>query len=197
MRGTLDADQLERATTILVDASDRLTRLTQDLVDVGRVAGGDLDMRPADVDMVELVRVAADQLRPSLESHQLDVDAPDRPVFVRADRARIGQVLGNLLDNAVKYSPAGGTIRMRLTPDDVGVTVAVTDPGIGLPEGASETVFEPFGRASNAKTVGVAGMGLGLHVSRAIVERHGGRIRAESAGEGQGTTVSFWLPRPL
>jgi signal transduction histidine kinase len=77
---------------------------------------------------------------------------------------------------------------------DGGVLLSVDDPGIGLPPGASTTIFEPFGRARNAETSSIPGLGLGLHISRGIVERHGGRIWAESKGEGRGTTVHVWLP---
>jgi signal transduction histidine kinase len=141
------------------------------------------------------------------------VDVPDdEPCVVRADPARLEQVLANLLSNAVKYSPSGGQIRVSVRPassegsgapaapgasdgsDGDGVAIVVQDPGIGLPAGAAQQIFQPFGRASNATELNVPGMGLGLFVSRGIVERHGGRITAESAGEGRGTSVTVWLP---
>jgi signal transduction histidine kinase len=111
-----------------------------------------------------------------------------------ADPHRLQQVLSNLLENAVKYSPAGGDVEVTLRIDGLGVLVCVSDSGIGLPTTAAETIFEPFGRASNAQRQQLPGMGLGLYIARQIVEQHGGRIWADSAGEGLGTQVSVWLP---
>jgi signal transduction histidine kinase len=85
-------------------------------------------------------------------------------------------------------------VRVAVDQDPDGVRVSVADEGIGLPAGALESIFDPFGRAANATESGIPGLGLGLHIVRSFVERHGGRIWAESAGEGRGTTVSFWLP---
>jgi signal transduction histidine kinase len=98
------------------------------------------------------------------------------------------------VDNAVKYSPDGGEVRLALRQEGEGVLLRVQDEGIGLPPGAAAAIFEPFGRADNAERRHLPGLGLGLHICRGIIERHGGRIWAESAGEGRGTTVSIWLP---
>jgi signal transduction histidine kinase len=118
----------------------------------------------------------------------------DGPCPVVADPDRLDQVLGNLIENALKYSPAGGTVRVTVERADGGARVSVADDGIGLPAGAAETIFTPFGRATNAAESGISGLGLGLYIGRSFVERHGGRIWAESAGENRGTTLSFWLP---
>jgi signal transduction histidine kinase len=110
------------------------------------------------------------------------------------DPKRVRQVAVNLLNNAIKYSPDGGEIGVQLVFDDTGALLSVVDQGIGLPADAVETIFEPFGRASNAKSSQIPGMGLGLHVARRIAEAHGGRLWAESKGEGQGATMRLWLP---
>jgi signal transduction histidine kinase len=102
--------------------------------------------------------------------------------------------LTNLLDNAVKYSPAGGEIRVTLTPDGGGALLRVQDHGIGLPGESTETIFEPFGRAPNGAARQIPGLGLGLHICREIIGRHGGWIRATSDGEDRGTTIALWLP---
>jgi signal transduction histidine kinase len=141
------------------------------------------------------------------------IDLPERPLLVNGDSGRLEQVLDNMLSNAVKYTPAGGEITVRLgevlpgssfdttstrppwAPDARGgIVLTVTDTGIGMPLGEQERIFEPFGRATNATQYGMPGMGLGLYICRLIVEAHGGRMWAESAGEGQGTTVGVWLP---
>jgi two-component system, OmpR family, sensor kinase len=113
---------------------------------------------------------------------------------VLVDRDRIEQVLANLLGNAAKYSPDGSTIDVRVSLVDDGALLEVRDAGIGLPPGTTETIFQPFGRAANATRRQVPGMGLGLYISRQIVDQHGGRMWAASPGEGEGTTVSVWLP---
>ena len=112
-----------------------------------------------------------------------------------ADADRLEQVITNLLENAAKYSPHGGSIEVELrwTERD-GVSLVVRDYGIGFPASAAERIFEPFGRASNAAERNIPGLGLGLYISRQIVERHGGRLWAESLGEGRGTTFQMWLP---
>jgi signal transduction histidine kinase len=103
-------------------------------------------------------------------------------------------VLDNLLSNAVKYSPGGGEIRVSLRQMVDGITLSVSDSGIGLTPGAQERIFEPFGRAPNATRQGLPGMGLGLHICLRIAEAHGGRMWAESDGEGHGMIVHMWLP---
>ena len=113
---------------------------------------------------------------------------------------RLEQVLDNMLSNAVKYTADGGKITVRLVVVDRlagerdGLVLTVTDTGIGLPPGEAACIFEPFGRASNARQHGAPGLGLGLHICRRIVDAHGGRVWADSPGEGQGTTLSVWLP---
>jgi signal transduction histidine kinase len=103
-------------------------------------------------------------------------------------------VLTNLLDNARKYSPDGGIIGLTLARAGDDAVLSVRDSGIGLPPDAADSIFHPFGRALNATSRNLPGMGLGLYICRNIVERHGGRIVAESAGEGQGTTITVTLP---
>jgi signal transduction histidine kinase len=121
-------------------------------------------------------------------------DLPAGPLMVSGDAGRLEQILDNLLSNAVKYSPHGGEIRVRLGEAQDGVVLTVSDTGIGLTPGAQDRIFEPFGRAANASRQGLPGMGLGLHICRQIADAHGGRMWAESGGEGQGMHVSLWLP---
>src|SRR5205823_174973 len=110
---------------------------------------------------------------------RLVLETSDPIAPVSADAGRIDQVLMNLLDNALKYSPGGGAILVSVHADGNGARTDVRDEGIGLPPGTTETVFTPFGRAANAVTESVPGMGLGLYICRNIMERHGGWIRAE------------------
>jgi signal transduction histidine kinase len=186
---------LSRALDRIAEGSRQLAALIEDLLDVSRLRLGRLDLRLESLDLARLSRDVTERYREQTdETHVLTVVAPDRPCLVEADRHRLDQVLTNLLDNALKYSPDGGEVRVTVAAVSGGGLVAVHDPGIGLPAGAAEAIFAPFGRATNAVERNLPGLGLGLHICRGIVERHGGRIWAESAGDGRGTTVSLWLP---
>ena len=194
-RGTLDADHLADALRKLDQSADRLVELTGDLLDVARIRTGQLPLDPCPLDLAALVDTAVAQARTRADDgHRLMLDADGDLPPVMADAGRIEQVLTNLLDNAVKYSPAGGEVAVVVRAEGAGAAVAVRDTGIGLPPGAADAIFAPFGRAANAAASRLPGMGLGLYICRSIVERHGGWIAAASAGEGRGTTVTFWLP---
>ena len=193
-RGVLTPETLERGTALIVQSADRLAGLISDLLDVSRLRTGQLALRPRPTDLGQLVRAVAAHHADRADGHALVVDVPDAACVATVDPDRLEEVFENLLDNAFKYSPAGGVVRIELVPGDGRATVRVSDQGIGLPPGAAESIFEPFGRAANAVQAHLPGMGLGLHICRGVVELHGGDIRAESPGEGRGTTVVVELP---
>lgn len=194
-RGTLDPTRLADSLTLLDAATDRLTVLIDDLLDVSRIRAGRLLLTRVPTDLAALLRRAVAQLAEQAEAAQrIHLDLPPRLPVLWVDPLRIDQVLTNLLDNALKYSPQGGAVRVVAREADGGVLVRVEDHGIGLPPGYEERIFEPFGRAPNAARSNLPGMGLGLYICRNIVERHGGRIWAESSGEHAGATFAFWLP---
>ncbi|MCC6628010.1 MAG: sensor histidine kinase [Chloroflexi bacterium] len=193
--GRLESERLQRGLARIVEASDRLTALTDDLLDSTRIRLGQLALRAEPLDLAALTRTIVERTQAGLDSrHRLELTLPDEPVQIVGDASRLEQVLDNLLDNAIKYSPGGGLVRVGLCPVADGVLLTVADEGIGLPDGLAQDIFEPFGRADNARRDHVQGLGLGLHICRSIVERHGGRITAESEGEGRGTTFRVWLP---
>jgi len=152
-----------------------------------------LRLRP--LDLTELVREVVGRYQEQLSGtgHVL-LDIVGTPGTVSADPDRIEQVLTNLLDNALKYSPDVAELHVRIQPKARGLLLEVQDHGIGLPPAAAERIFEPFSRATNAEQLQITGMGLGLFICRNIVEQHHGRIWARSAGEGTGTVISVWLP---
>jgi signal transduction histidine kinase len=147
----------------------QLRPLQTDLAELTRRVGGMYSMRQAESRCLVLTREAAVGGCPLI-----------------ADSLRLEQVLKNLIDNAVKYSPRGGTIRVRLEADYEGWLLTVRDEGLGLPPGSEDRIFQPFGRAANAATSRIQGMGLGLYIIRQIVHGHTVRLWAEGAGEGQG-----------
>jgi signal transduction histidine kinase len=194
--GTLPPELLERGLRRIEDASDRLTALVRDLLDVSRMSSGALPLRPREMDLVELLRdlVSRSQEQMGPNGRAL-LDILGAPPSVTGDADRLEQVFQNLLDNAIKYSPQGADLRVRAQSKAGGVLIEIQDRGIGLPNGAADRIFEPFGRAPNAQERQIQGMGLGLYICRNIIEQHRGRIWARSDGEDQGTLVSVWLPQ--
>ncbi|MDI3287443.1 ATP-binding protein [Polyangium sp. 15x6] len=171
----------------------RLTALTNDLLDVSRIAEGRLTIRAEQVSLADLAREAVANAAISLQKHAIVMVEPFDDLVVIGDRSRLAQVIANLLDNAVKYSPSGGTIRVALAKRDSQALLSVTDPGIGIPKEQQGMLFERYFRARNAPITAYGGLGLGLYISRDIVERHGGRIWMESE-VGQGSTFTVALP---
>jgi PAS domain S-box-containing protein len=195
--GDLNDEMLERSLKRIDHASNRLTNLVRDLLDVSRMSAGTLPLRLRSLDITELVREVAGRYQEQLpDGGKLLIDIVGTPGDLAGDPDRLEQVLTNLLDNAVKYSPEGAELLVRLQPKARGVLLEVEDRGIGLPTGAAERIFEPFSRASNAEVRQITGMGLGLFICRNIVEQHRGRIWASSPGEGCGVVMSVWLPQP-
>ncbi len=193
--GQLTPERLASSCRVIDQATSRLARLTEDLLDLWRMRAGHLGLDLAPVDLAELTREAVSRHRELLTRQlQVRVEVPGKPCPVMADAERIEQVLSNLLDNAAKYSPEGGEIRVTLRAQGESFVIQVEDPGIGLPAGTAETIFEPFERASNAAERHLPGMGLGLSICRSIAERHQGHIWAESAGEDRGTCMFLELP---
>jgi signal transduction histidine kinase/HAMP domain-containing protein len=194
-RGDLNVERLARSTQSIDEATGRLTRLIEDLLDVSRIRTGRLPLETSTLDLAALLRSLAERYEDQLdERHKLVLKTAPQGPLVTADAGRLEQVLTNLIENAIKYSPDGGEIRVGLRRQDGGALLTVQDPGIGLSEGANELIFQPFGRAPNAAERHIPGLGLGLYICRSIIDRHGGRIWAESAGPGRGTTMSVWLP---
>jgi len=194
-RGRLDADRAAAYAATIEQGANHLAVLTADLLDVSRLRLGQLPLRLQPIDIVALVVTVGAEHRERLdEHHHLVIDVGPDLCPVIGDPQRLVQVVDNLIDNAAKYSPAGGRVQVDVQPEDDGVLIQVRDEGIGLPPGTAESIFEPFARAPNAIDRRLPGLGLGLHICRGIIERHGGRIRIESTGEDRGTTASVWLP---
>jgi signal transduction histidine kinase len=195
--GDLTDETLQRSLRRIDHASDRLAALVRDLLDVSRISVGSLPLRLQPLQVTELAREIVGRYQEQHEQGgRVLLEIVGAPGQVLADSDRLEQVLTNLLDNAVKYSPEGPEVRVRVQAKARGVLIEVQDQGIGLPPLAADGIFEPFSRASNAEKRQIAGMGLGLHICRNIVEQHRGRIWARSPGEGRGTAISVWLPQP-
>ena len=193
--GDLTDEMLTRSLGRIDRASDRLTALVRDLLDVSKISAGNLPLRLQTLELTELVREVVGRYQEQLAgTGHLLLDIGGTPAAVSGDPHRLEQVLTNLLENALKYSPDGAELGVRVQPKARGVLVEVSDRGIGLPPEAAERIFEPFSRAANAEERQITGMGLGLYICRNIVEQHHGRIWARSEGLGRGTVMSVWLP---
>lgn len=176
-------------------ASDRLAELIDNLLLVQRMDAGGL---PIDLERVALDQLVAEVVAETAArapAHQVCAAVSAGLPPVRGDPRRVRQVLTNLVDNAIKYSPAGGEIWVAAEPHDEAVLVSVRDQGLGIPAAHLAQVFERFHRVDSERTRTIRGTGLGLAICRAIVTAHAGRIWAESAGEGCGSTFRFTLPR--
>lgn len=192
--GVVGADM--EAWTVLQAELDRLRRLTEDLTAVSRAEEHRLDLRPSLVDPAALVTRAIQAAEPAYVAKGVALQASIGHGLsqVRVDPDRLGEVLANLLANALRHTPAGG--RVDLTARGLGdkLELAVTDTGEGIPPELLERVFERFFRVDPARTRNSGGSGLGLTITRAIVEAHGGRVWAESAGRSGGARFVVRLP---
>ena len=187
-----NADRAQLVQTIL-EESERLNRFVQNLLDMTRLGYGALQPNREWVDLREIVGRAQRQMARSLSLLNVEVQIPEDLPILYVDPVLIEQVLVNILDNAAKYSPAGGRIEIGAALDSEQVTVRVSDEGPGIPPEARDTVFDVFYRV-RAGDKQAAGTGLGLSICRGLIEAHGGRIEALPGPGGRGTTIAFWLP---
>ena len=189
--------QMKRGQAVIGRQVDHLTKLVDDLLDVTRVVRGKIVLQCERVDLVALARRTADDLQPLFlrQGVALENALPPHPVFVSADPTRLVQVVGNLLENAVKFTPRGGNAKLSID-DSTNETVVlrVSDSGVGLAAELIPHLFVPFMQADTTLDRTKGGLGLGLALVKGILELHGGQVRAESAGVGTGATFSVTLP---
>jgi histidine kinase len=174
----------------------RLQRLVHDLEELSRADADQIPLNCRATDVVELVSPAVERLRPQFEDKgvTLTVDAPAGLPIAWADPGRITQVLLNLLGNALQYTPAGGQVSLRAWREDNSLQIAVQDTGIGIEPQHLAHIFERFFRVDKSRSRAGGGSGIGLTISRRLIEAHGGRLWAASPGVGQGSTFTVSLP---
>lgn len=187
----LDSDGYAQAVAAVDDATSMMQRLVGDLGDAAAVGEGHFAVQPVPVELTALVRTVVAECQTGAGGHQLLVAAPDA-VHGEWDPQRLRQLLTNLVDNAIKYSPAGGEIRVTVQEEADEVVVRVQDSGVGIAEKEQQELFDLFVRGE--ETEDIAGFGMGLYICRAIVDAHGGRIEVESE-PGRGSTFAVTLPR--
>lgn len=194
--GASDATLAEWAGETIETQVTHLTRLVNDLLDVSRHAQGRLKLESAPVDLRTVVTQAVETAQPNIQQRQqtLVTAGTDEPLWVVGDRARLVQVLGNLLLNASKFTPAHGRIECRLEHAAEAALITVRDNGIGMHPDLLSSIFEPFVQLRAADDPARGGLGIGLALVRSLVELHGGKVHAHSEGEGCGSTFTVRLP---
>jgi two-component system phosphate regulon sensor histidine kinase PhoR len=194
--GMYDDETRREFLIIINEECDRLTRLISDLLNVSKIESGrGLDLQLSDVDLSQLLKRIASNHQPYTKKHQITAQAPD-DLTVRADADKLTQVLDNLVGNAVKYSPNGGTVEIAATEEDDAIRIDVSDEGLGIPERHREHIFQRFHQVDDDvdhKSIG--GTGIGLYLVQHLAQAHGGKVWLESSVVGEGSTFSIRLPK--
>ncbi len=189
-----DAHTVRDSAAIIEEEADRLTQLIDNLLDASRLQAGGLKLNISDVALDQLAAHMVEKFSVEAQQHPITLDFPPNFPTVPADATRIEQVLSNLINNAMKYSPAGAPIRITGSATPREVIVTVTDQGIGIPLEEQAHIFERFYRVDDALSRRTQGSGLGLYLAKAVIDAHHGRIWVKSV-PGQGSAFSFALPR--
>ncbi|MBK7268350.1 MAG: response regulator [Flavobacteriales bacterium] len=190
MQLTNDPEANKAATGIVERQVDQMVRLVDDLLDVSRISRGKIELRKQRIDLASIVKQAVEDTRPLVTSmgHELTVTIPPEPVFLNADRTRLIQVLGNLLNNACKFTDMGGRISLVVEVVGGDVVISVRDNGIGIAAAQLPSIFEMFVQADTSMERSVSGLGIGLALVKNMVEMHGGTVEVHSDGLGRGST---------
>lgn len=190
------SEELPRMQQLIEGQVRHMSRLVEDLLDVARASTGKFRLDCRTVDMVQILHQAIENCTPVMIAHNLHFSAqlPECVLTVNGDPVRLTQILGNLLDNAAKYTPAGGTVIFVATAETDQLRVSIRDTGIGISAKALPFIFEPFMQDVHAVGFNGAGLGIGLTVVRELIEAHGGTVTGKSAGDGKGSEFVMTLP---
>jgi signal transduction histidine kinase/CheY-like chemotaxis protein len=193
----LDPARTRQISAIIARQARHMSGLVDDLLDVSRVTRGLVALSKARIDITDIVTEALEQAQEPArqKGHQIEVQALTAPAWVMGDRKRLVQVVGNLLHNAVKFTPAGGHIRVALETGDDVVRIIVADNGIGMAPQELERAFEMFVQGERTPDRTQGGLGIGLALVRSLVQLHGGSVAVDSTGPGLGSTFTVTLPR--
>jgi len=196
LRDDIMSERELRSINVISAQASRLNKMILALLDVSRLETGQLSIERAPLDLRAVAQRVVVEVQPALERHTVTYYGPEEPVIVTGDEIRLDQVLQNLVQNAIKYSPKGGDITVQVTRDETLARVAISDQGIGIPQQDFPKLFGRFYRAESVETEHIGGMGIGLFVVKEIVSMHGGVVEVESH-EGIGSTFTVCLPLEL
>jgi PAS domain S-box-containing protein len=183
----------QRSVQVIVDQAARLNEMVSLQLDITRLHTGQLHIQRVPMDLAALAEQIVEEFQATLTRHTILYAGPDAPMLVAGDRLRLIQVLQNLMQNAIKYSPAGGTVRIQVEQHAGAVRIAVSDEGVGIPSADLPLLFQRFYRASNVDEREISGLGVGLYIVKELVELHGGSVDVVSE-EGRGSTFRITLP---
>ena len=191
-----DTEILKRAHETIERQLGQMVRLVDDLLDLNRITHDRLELRRSEVELSSVIQQAVEVARPLVDAagHNLIVDLPAEPIYLNADRARLAQMFGNLLNNSSKYTRPNGTISLSAKRIDNEVAVTVKDNGAGIPRDKLDSIFDMFMQIDRTADRAQGGLGIGLTLVKRLAEMHGGSIEAKSAGEGQGSEFVVRLP---
>jgi signal transduction histidine kinase len=196
LRKNPDSDNAVRIRDMMDRQLVHLVRLIDDLLDVSRVSQGKIELRKERIEAADVLRLAVESSRPLIDAagHDLTVDQPAEPVWLDADLSRLAQAVGNLLNNAAKYTPHGGRIGLSLRSDATDAIITVSDNGLGIPAAMQSTIFHLFTQVRDHADNAQGGLGIGLALVKQLVDMHGGSVNVESAGDGQGSIFTIRTP---
>ena len=195
-RSSGDAEILKQAHDTLERQLDQMVRLVDDLLDLNRITHDRLELRRGQVELSSVIQQAVEVARPLIDAADQDlvVDLPAEPVYLNADRARLAQMFGNLLNNSSKYTRPNGRISLSAKRVENEVVVTVKDNGAGIPQDKLDSIFDMFMQVDSTSQRSQGGLGIGLTLVKRLAEMHGGSIEAKSGGEGQGSEFIVRLP---
>lgn len=194
LTGPQDAEAYREMGITIIEECDRLTGMINTMLEIAQSESGVLDISRAPVDLTELLKNAADLFLPSAEEKQIELTAelPGDPLIFSGDKTRLQRAAANLIDNAIKYTPAGGNVRLVCRAEPGGIRIEVRDSGIGMAPDELPRIFDRFYRGEKSRSS--PGSGLGLSLVRSIIHAHGGHVSVQST-PGQGSVFSLFLPR--
>lgn len=192
----LDPAQIARTGDIISRQVRHMATLVDELLDVSRVTRGQITLQHDNVDLRRVIATAIEQLRPAIDAkgHSITLAVPEQDAMIVGDTHRLVQVVGNILANAVKFTPAGGKIGLACAIEDHQVVLRVSDNGIGIAPDFIDHIFELFSQGDQGQDRSKGGLGIGLALARSLVDLHGGMLHAESVGLGHGCTLTLRLP---
>ncbi len=193
----LDPVRIDRGLEVIYRSAKAQSQLIEDMLDLSRIASGKLRLNLVKLDLVSVVNSAIESVELAATTKSIEISVDLTPTTISGDTDRLGQVLWNLLTNAIKFTPTGGRIEIALATIQTYAQISVSDNGQGMGAELLLHVFDRFHQGDSSSSKSTHGLGLGLSIVRHIVELHRGNIRAESAGEGQGTTMTIQLPLDL
>jgi two-component system, chemotaxis family, CheB/CheR fusion protein len=190
----LEQPQIERGLEVIYRSANAQSQLIEDMLDLSRISSGKLQLAQQQIDVGAVVNMAIDSVQLAADAKSIQISARLTPTILVGDADRLTQVVWNLLTNAVKFTPAGGRVEITKIASPTDLQILVSDTGQGIDPELLPHIFERFRQGDSSSRKKTQGLGLGLSIVRHIVELHGGTVRAQSAGLGQGTTIIVQLP---